>query len=62
MAKSSALAQVLLISSRLNDLMNCSTDLMMLYISGRDQARKLKFNTIQHDLQYGTNILTQTVN
>ena len=40
--------QDLLISSCLNDLTNCSrgfnVDIMMLYISGRDQARKLNFN------------------
>ena len=44
--------QDLLISSRLNDLTNCqrrfNVDIMMLYISGRDHARKLKFSSYVH--------------
>ena len=44
--------QDFLISSRLNDLTNCyrrfNNDITMLYISGRDLARKLKFNNYVH--------------
>ena len=39
-------------SSRLNDLTNCNrrlnVDIMMLYISDRDHARKLKFSSYVH--------------
>ena len=42
----------LLISSRLNDLTTCyrrfNVDIMMLYISVRDHARKLKFSCYIH--------------
>ena len=44
--------QDLLISSCLNDLMNCkrrfNVDIMMFYISGRDHARMVKFNIYVH--------------
>ena len=44
--------QDLLISSRLNDLTNCqrrfNVEFMMLCISGRDHARKLKFSSYVH--------------
>ena len=44
--------QDLLVSSRLNDHMNCqrrfNVDIIMLFISGRDHARKLKFSIYVH--------------
>ena len=44
--------QDLLILSRLNDLTNCwrcfNVDILMLYISGRDHYRKLKFSSYVH--------------
>ena len=44
--------QDLLISSCLNDLTNCyrrfNVDIMMLYISDRDHARKVKFSSYVH--------------
>ena len=44
--------QDLLISSCLNDLTNCwrwfNVDIMLFYISARDQARKLKLSSYVH--------------
>ena len=44
--------QDLLILSRLNDLTNCwrrfNGDILMLYISGRDHSRNLKFSCYVH--------------
>ena len=41
--------KIFLILSRLNDLTRCfNVDIMMLYISVRDHARKLKFSSYVH--------------